>query len=596
MPSKVFSLKRKRFLLLLLPVVLLAFYLRLESGLTRFGGLDAFQVYLIGLKYFTTGVWPYWGPDVVYTEAQIPGALQGVLVGGPFYLWSAPEAPFVLINLISLVALLFFAWYLIRRLPEAPSWLMYSWLLSAPWMMHYSTIVENPSYVLPPAILFFIATWELLPFYDQKIMRSRWAFFWLGFSLLWIFQLHMSWFILLPFVGLAGFYSWKRRENLWESFLFFSAGLAVTGSFLLPTILRFGLNSGGGTGENIGINLNNIPEGVSILGKFLSFSSAEVVRFIGRTWTERIDFLKNFPIAAPFIIWFMLLGGAQVAWQVVSFFSKKIWLPARILTAGAILLLWLAFLFAKVAPKAHMFYLLAPLSFWYSFYCYQPWYHKKWFKVLAGSLVVSGMVFQVALAISYSRTLHLDLWKQQIVEAIAEKDYSILGTRRSSILERAQYENPWQHFSAGSSTCFKTGFEYQNPVFVPGNIVKSHAQNGQYACKMDSIQPFGLNFQQAIAPDKRPVSVRLSTWMKGSYSGNVLAVCVLKENQVERLWLGQELNRKAIDPVQWQPVNITFAIPDTLQPANELRLFFWLTDKSSGRFYTDDVEICVDYQ
>ena len=71
------------------PLLLLVFAYRLAFGLsTEFFFSDELQVYLIGLKFFTSGQWPFFGPDLVLRDgpiSQIPGALQGVLVGLPFF-------------------------------------------------------------------------------------------------------------------------------------------------------------------------------------------------------------------------------------------------------------------------------------------------------------------------------------------------------------------------------------------------------------------------------------------------------------------------------------------------------------------------------
>src|SRR5580658_5113771 len=86
------------------------FLFRLAFGFSQpFFSVDELQTYLIGLKFYTTGSWPYFGPDIFWQErnfeAQIPGALESLLVGLPFYLWRAPEAPFVFLNLLNLAAL-----------------------------------------------------------------------------------------------------------------------------------------------------------------------------------------------------------------------------------------------------------------------------------------------------------------------------------------------------------------------------------------------------------------------------------------------------------------------------------------------------------
>jgi len=67
------------------PLILIAlFAFRLWFGLSReFFFEDETQIFLIGFRYYATGDWPFFGPDVVWTKSEIPGALQGVLVGLP---------------------------------------------------------------------------------------------------------------------------------------------------------------------------------------------------------------------------------------------------------------------------------------------------------------------------------------------------------------------------------------------------------------------------------------------------------------------------------------------------------------------------------
>src|SRR5262245_44980532 len=63
---------------------------------------DQSQIFLLGLNYYATGAWPYYGPDVVWTKSQIPGALQALVVGLPLKVVAAPEAPYVFVNLLSM--------------------------------------------------------------------------------------------------------------------------------------------------------------------------------------------------------------------------------------------------------------------------------------------------------------------------------------------------------------------------------------------------------------------------------------------------------------------------------------------------------------
>jgi hypothetical protein len=86
------------------------FGFRLLFGLSgRLFTEDEGQIYLLGLRFFASGHWPYFGPDVVWTSTQIPGALQPLLVGLPFFIARIPEAPYLLLNLLSMGALALFA-------------------------------------------------------------------------------------------------------------------------------------------------------------------------------------------------------------------------------------------------------------------------------------------------------------------------------------------------------------------------------------------------------------------------------------------------------------------------------------------------------
>ena len=180
---------------LVITIVLLSFFIRLIYGLSvNFAEVntkylqDYTQIYLLGLKFYTTNFWPYFGPDITYTFSQIPGGLQSILVGFPFYFLSVPEAPFYFLNLLSLSALCFMAWYVSKRFQVIPTWFIYAWLLTAPWTMNFSTTIINPSFLLAPSILFFISVLEVLPIYEHKIIKSHIAFFLNGKVNFWLYE------------------------------------------------------------------------------------------------------------------------------------------------------------------------------------------------------------------------------------------------------------------------------------------------------------------------------------------------------------------------------------------------------------------------
>ncbi|PYS91521.1 MAG: hypothetical protein DMF64_11790 [Acidobacteria bacterium] len=339
---------------------------------------DEKQIYLLGLKFYATRAWPYFGPDVT-PFIQIPGALQGLLVGLPFFIAPVPEAPYVLLNLLSFASLCLLAWYTTRRLPEIPSWIVWAWLLTAPWTLGLSTHVLNPSYVLTGGMLFFVGFLELFPPTNRQLIKARLASFMMGCALCWVMQLHMSWVALVPFV-LVAFYLRARSEGrkVWRVALWFMSGALVTGSLLVPTYLRYGT---GDTSQVVLFNLDNlrhypnIIEG--ILGRFLSFARFELPRFIGGNTQQRLAFVREHLWLAPFVLFLTAVGIMQPIALVALWFKRwhehKDWPAIKYLTLATVLLLYTLFLFSFRKPHSHTFYVLLPLAMIYSFYCWSPY-------------------------------------------------------------------------------------------------------------------------------------------------------------------------------------------------------------------------------
>lgn len=398
---------------------------------------DELQIYLIGLKFYSTGHWPFFGPDVVYTYSQIPGALQGLLVGLPLYLFPAPEAPYVLLNLLTFSSLFFLALYIIRYLAiEIPEWFIWVWIFTAPWVLNFSTHVLNPSYVLPSAILFFISFMEIIPVFRKNFIPYHWAFFLIGFSMLWIFQLHMSWILLLPFTGYAFFIVRKNSvKKLFLLFISFIAGCFVSGIFVIPTFIKYGFASGSGnTASNIVFNILNFKEFFTVLLRLLSFGSFELTRFMGSNTDMRIEYISAYIWLSPFIIFAGIVGLAQVAWMIISWFLKKPfaeWRAIKYFILAAFLITWLSFFFSVKGPSSHTFYLMFPVVMIYSFYCWQPLFKKRWIRILAAAFLISATIFQITLMDHNYRNKSMYINREKPANAILQKNFHLLGERRN---------------------------------------------------------------------------------------------------------------------------------------------------------------------
>jgi len=412
-----------------------AFLFRLWFGLcSQFQDSDVKQIYLLGLKYYTTGAWPYFGPDVVWGEIQIPGALQGLLVGVPFFLLPLPEAPYVLLNALSFASLSLFAWYCCKRLPELPKWLVWVWLFTAPWVLDLSTTIYNPSYLLTGSIFFFVGLFEVLPFTRREILPHTLAFGMMGFGLLWSMQLHMSWILLIPYFLSAIYFQIRRRQSIWSNLICFLVGAVVPGSLLIPTYLKYGLSEGsGGTASTLMFNVDNLSAFPGILVRSLSFASFEVPRLLGPHTPQRIAFLREEIWLSPFVVFLFVVGTAQVIALVIFWFMRNKhndWKAIKYLTLVNICLTFISFLFSIKPPQSNHLYITLPIPMIYSMYCWSQILAKRQWQLFAKVVLACGVIFHVGLALHNRSRISLYPERQVIKAAIELRDYRLLGERR----------------------------------------------------------------------------------------------------------------------------------------------------------------------
>ncbi len=412
------------------------FVFRLIFGLRYFWDEDARQVYLIGLKFFTTKTWPYFGPDVVYTASQIPGALQGVLVGGPLFLVPMPEAPFVLLNLLSVGGLALLAWYICRRMPGLPRWFVWLWLFIVPWGLFVSTRTVNIDYLLVGAVIFFVGLFESIPSIRGGVVRPWLGGVMVGFGLLWIFQLHMSWPILVPLVGYAAVSGARADRKVFaQTTIGFLLGAALPALLLLPTFVAYGIFDGlGGTEQNVVYQFRNPLELlVTILARFLSFASYELPYWMGGHTVDRIALLKRHAWVIPFAVALLVVGHLQPVVLLVEGFRRKVqreWPAVRNLTLATVVLLFLAFLFSIKGPSSHTFYLTFPLAMLYSMYCWYPYLQKRFWRRLAAGVLISGLMMSLVFLLEYHPQQSFAVDRDNAARAIQQLDYRLMGERR----------------------------------------------------------------------------------------------------------------------------------------------------------------------
>lgn len=435
--------KRTRFILLFafLFVFRTLFGLSLQFFGTSEPERDALQTYLIGLKFYTTGSWPYFGPDQYLLtrnfHTQIPGALEGLLVGLPLHLLPIPEAPFLLLNFLSLSAIALFSMYIVRRLPEFSFNFVFAWISLLPWTLNQGTNVYNVSYLLFSSVLFFIGFFESIPGFSVDWVSPALAFGWMGFGIFWNMQFHPSW-VFLPMLVLIVF-GWRRKTGIStgsEEIRGFIVGAALPAVFLLPTFLKYGFsNAPSGIAQSIRLfNWGNFLAFFTILTRYLSLGAYEIPRFIGSGTTERLRFLNEAPWLYPPALFLMVVGWVQPFIFLGAGWKRDIRRTGEaqltyLLMMGAFLWVWFCFWFTTTRPFTYMYYIFLPLVVFYSFYVWSRFSPPLW-KILGVVCLAASLWLQAGILIERFKDQSFWAGRGLVSKAIGQKDYRILGERR----------------------------------------------------------------------------------------------------------------------------------------------------------------------
>jgi hypothetical protein len=411
--------------------------------------LDYVQTYLIGLKYYATGAWPYFGPDVNGAESsfqsQIPGAMEGLLIGLPFHVLPIPESPYILLNLLSAAGVMLLAWYICARLPGISYIWLCLWIMVAPWSINEASIVINPAYTFLPGILFFIGFMESAPSFRLDLFPAPLANALMGFSIFWIMQFHFTYVYLLPLAAYSLLaQAWKTRRI--SCLLYFALGSLPTLAFLAPTYFKYGLERNNvASGFAMPFCWANVKAFGIILARFLSIVCFELPRYIGLSTRARIGFLFSHPLILLPGAFLWIAGLLQPFILLAGWFFKKPsgprWPEMKWLVLAIFLMAEVSFWFTIKKPLSHLFFIFFPFLMAYSCYVWLSFADQKRWRVLAKVFVAAGILFQLGYAFAVKPDYSIytvvvkpgqPVYDQRalVVKAIQEKDYRILGERR----------------------------------------------------------------------------------------------------------------------------------------------------------------------
>lgn len=422
-------------------MVVCLFLIRLAYGLcSEFWFEDELQIYLIGLKSFATHTWPYYGPDVVYTKTQIPGALQGILVSFGLYIYSIPEMPFVILNLLSFGSLSFFCIYASKRLNNLPTWFTWCWVMTLPWALFYSTRITNPSYALVFSIPFFIMSLEALKIFDNQIFSKNLSLFIMGLCFTCTMQLHLSFVLMAPILVLSLVVGFNSIKKSLKNLIFLLSGLFIGGLTIIPTLLLS--SSPSSATSNVHLNLSNIKNVITILIRYLSLVSFQIPHVLGENSKVRFEVIKSYPWIAPFALILLVIGFLQIAFFLYGFanFKNKAWDKFKLFNLILYIILFMSFFFSVKGPSSHTFYILLPIPLLFSLYCYDYVWNLS-HRVQKGFylLLISNLIFHVGLGLYNFNHKSLYMDRPRVQNAINKRDYKIVGPRRPDLWQNGGY-------------------------------------------------------------------------------------------------------------------------------------------------------------
>ncbi len=426
---------RKKIILLFLSL----FLFRLFFGLcqSHWRDYDEKQSYLTGLKFYTTGAWPYFGPDAAGSEnsfySQIPGALEGLMIGLPLYVLPIPETPFILVNLLSAFGVLLLAWYIFMRVPGFSFTWLCLWIGIVPWGLHYPTHISNMSYLFFSSILFFIGFLESVPTFSLKLISLSRANALMGFSFFWIMQFHLSYVFLVP-LALFSLAVQLRKKGGLKSLFHFLLGSLIPLSFAIPTYLHYGfgrINSH--SGFVTVFNWDNVLNLYLLLPRFLSLACFELPSFIGAHTVDRLAFLNSHPwLWIPgAILW---IGGIAQAVILLLFWFRRNqappgWREIKWLFLMVFAVVYGSFWFTIKPPLSHIYLVLLPLVMIYSCYVWRFLGENSRLRLWAKVFVLLGFLFQLGYAAAVPLDDSFSAQRNLVEKAIQEKNYHLVGER-----------------------------------------------------------------------------------------------------------------------------------------------------------------------
>ena len=127
--------------------------------------------------------------------------------------------------------------------------------------------------------------------------------------------------------------------------------------------------------------------------------------------------------------------------------------------------------------------------------------------------------------------------------------------------------------------------------FTPSNVVRSRSFEGRYICKTDSLQPFGINFEDTVRVSTAYPPLIVAKWkMLRENTLKCLLVTELWEAGKRVHWQGVQVPFSPVGEQQWVQTEVPVSLSVPLKSRNLLKIYLWRTE-GPGRCWTDEVSI-----
>lgn len=420
-------------------IILSLLILRIFIGVQiNFAHEDYNQIYLIGLEDAFSGNWSYWGPDVVWSETRLPGALQGLLAGVPFHIYKHAYSPIVFSNIISAIGLVLLAFYANKKFPKIPLPYLLALFLLLPFSLQNGVVLLNTAYLIFSGSILFISMLELYLYRDETILkRASLYFLFIGFAMMFTYQLHLTWVMILPYLFVLLYFEWKRKEYKWQPILFFILGAMIASITLLPTLLKYPDIIFFGLSGNLNFRPDQLAKTFSLYYRFISFSTFDISpNFAYYKVTRQLNVLNSiliYTVKALGFIQMLIITGTSIYIRKKEKFNK------------ILILFGLTFIMALILSMmsnkhlgSRTYILLYPLPIWISLYVID--FLKSRFKytlhILISTLTVLCLTW-IALGFSNLNGQYSFHAKQdKIQNALNNEDPYEFGKRRRTKMDK----------------------------------------------------------------------------------------------------------------------------------------------------------------